>query len=306
MYLFYSVGLGVGTAIMYPSLTAYAAKIFPDKPGFASGLMLAGYGCGPFVLSPIIARVYVLTGDVSKAFFILGCVFVPLIFILCLFIKEPEKLPVPEYTAKKKAQLNVVAVNRNAMIRTPVFYVLYLTFAFGIINTTMILTQAAPILKSGFALSTTFAASLAGAFALSNTVGRFICGFASDKIGRPKTIIILQFFTLLCFILLLTSVVLPVYIFALALCIFCLGGLASSLAPATGDTFSTSTLSENYPVMFSIFTVAGIAGVQIITNVGYTGAYFYGLVTAVIGIVLSFVYQQMLKKQTVANAVPAS
>jgi OFA family oxalate/formate antiporter-like MFS transporter len=296
LYLYYGVAAGVGTAILYPTLTSYSVRIFPDKQGLASGLMVAGYGCGPFVLAPIIARVYEKTGDVSKAFILLGISFLVIIFILCFFIKEPENLPIPEHTEEKKTRTNVPALNRGGMFKTSLFYIIYLTFAVGIINSTMILTQASPILRSGFALSTTLSASLVGAFSLSNTVGRLLCGFISDRLGRPRTVMVLQIFTIIGFTLLLTCANLPAYIFALALCIFCLGGFAASLAPATAEAFGTATLSENYPVMFSIFTIAGIVGLQIITNAGYKGAYIYGLITAVIGVALSLVYQKMRQR----------
>jgi OFA family oxalate/formate antiporter-like MFS transporter len=295
LYVFNSLAGGVGTAILYPTLTSYAVRIFPDKPGFANGLMIAGYGCSPFVLSPVIAHVYGVTNDISKVYILLGGFFLAAIFLLSFFIIEPENLAVPVTEQKKSDQPPAAALGRGAMLKTPVFYVLYITFAFGIINATMLLTQSAPILRSGFSLTYAAAAGFVGVFALSNTAGRLLCGVISDKLGRPRTVTLLHIFSCASFVVLLAFHNLYAYVFAIALCIFCLGGFAASLAPATSETFGSATLSENYSIMFSIFSAAGIIGVQVITNIGYTGAYIYGAVTAGLGIALSFVYQRLRK-----------
>ena len=45
-YLVYSVLRGVGNALVYPVLISYSLELFPEKTGFSSGIMAAGYGFG--------------------------------------------------------------------------------------------------------------------------------------------------------------------------------------------------------------------------------------------------------------------
>jgi len=37
LYIFYGVGVGLGTTMIYPLVISYMVKIFPGKRGFASG-----------------------------------------------------------------------------------------------------------------------------------------------------------------------------------------------------------------------------------------------------------------------------
>ena len=59
-YLLYSVIAGAGNAMIYPTLIAYSQESFPEKPGFASGLMAAGLdslpGAGAEILDPDVRR----------------------------------------------------------------------------------------------------------------------------------------------------------------------------------------------------------------------------------------------------------
>lgn len=308
LYAFYGLGVGLGTAILYPTLTSYAVKIFPDRPGLAGGLMTAGYGCGPFVLAPIIVRIYELSGDVSSVFILLGIFFLIAIFGLCFLIREPNTMA-SAYTVstqKDSAAISVYSYTRKEMLKSPLFYVIYFVYAIGIVNATMLLTQASPILRDSFMLTATVSAGFVGAFSLSNTAGRLLCGFFSDKLGKVRTVLCLHILVLISFSMLFFTHNLVFSASALAFCFFCLGGFAALLAPATSEAFGFVSLSENYSVMFSIFTVAGIAGLQIITNIGYRGAYMYGIITTFIGILLSLVYQKLQQRHAgrVTNPLP--
>ena len=62
-YLMYSIIGGIGNAMIYPVLIAYSQESFPEKPGFASGMMAAGLGLGSVVIAALAQWLFTLPGD---------------------------------------------------------------------------------------------------------------------------------------------------------------------------------------------------------------------------------------------------
>ncbi len=299
LYLYYGILVGTGTAILYPTLTSYAVRLFPERSGLASGIVVAGYGCGPFVLAPVIHAVYERTHDISKAFIILGCVFLAAIFLLCLCIYEPDNNVAAdskqasqsqhENTQMKPAETKR-SLTRSAMIRTPLFYIIYLVYLIGIVNGTMVVTQASPLLQDSQGITAKTAAGIVGGLALVNTFGRILWGAVSDKIRKTTSVLIMHACCLLGFGLLTMADGSAVHIAAMGLTVFSFGGFSTLLAPATADAFGAATLGENYSVMFSIFSLAGIAAPLLVTGGGYNNAYLYGLMSSAVGIGIGILY----------------
>ena len=53
LYLFYGFLTGVGTGLVYPQAMSYVVRLFPEKPGVASGLGTAAYGAGSMLWAPV-------------------------------------------------------------------------------------------------------------------------------------------------------------------------------------------------------------------------------------------------------------
>ena len=287
LYLFYGVCIGVGTAILYPTLTSYAVRLFPDHPGLASGVMVGGYGCGPFVIAPLLAAIYEMTGDISQAFLLLGGLFAVIILPLSISLCEPPL----NWEIKKGGATHTSGTShlskqftRKEMLKSGTFYLLYITFAIAVTSGTMLITQASPILQDNFNMEVAAAAGIVGGLSLSNTLGRLLWGGVSDRIGKSGSLLAVHALMLAGFFMLLTHQ-LALCVLALLLCIFCFGGASTLLAPSTAEYFGASTLKENYTVMFSIFSVAGIGGPMLLTNFGYRNAFLFGAAGAVLGLI---------------------
>lgn len=306
LYFYYGILVCVGNAILYPTLTSYAVRLFPDRPGFASGMMVAGFGCGPFVMSPLIAYIYESAGDISRAFIVLGVGFLLLVTALCLILQEPpaEQRKEEKGTSSEEKEIagkgaplpSQKQYSRSQMVKTPLFYLLYATFAIGITNGTMLLTQASPILQSNFGLSVATAAGAVSLISLSNTLGRLTWGAVSDKLGRGNALLLMHLLFVAGFALLFVPN-LQACIAALLLNIFCFGGFSALLAPTTSQVFGATTLGENYSIMFSIFSVAGILGPTLVTIGGFTLACVSGLISSAAGVALAFVFRRKAKQR---------
>jgi len=74
------------------------------------------------------------------------------------------------------------------------------------------------------------------------------------------------------------------------LAVFSFGGFSTLLAPATSSAFGVATLGENYSVMFSIFSLAGIVAPLLVTSGGYRMAYTFGLLSSLVGVVVGVLY----------------
>lgn len=294
LYLYYGVCIGVGTAILYPTLTSYAVRLFPDRPGLASGVMVGGYGCGPFVIAPLLAKIYDITGDISKAFLPLGVLFALVILPLSLLLREPPEGWGEETHDRREAEYGQsgTADSGKEILRQGLFYLIYAAFALAITNGTMLITQASPILRDRFHISVTAAAGIVGGLSVANTAGRLLWGGISDRIGLSRSTVMIHVSMLAGFGLLLTGS-LWLSVGAMLLCIFCFGGASTLLAPSTAQAFGADKLKQNYPIMFSVFGVAGIFGPAICTNLGHRNAFLAGTAAAAVGVVVSIMYYRV-------------
>jgi OFA family oxalate/formate antiporter-like MFS transporter len=85
LYIIYGLVVGVGIAILYPTLMAYATSLFPDKTGMASGLLSGAYGCGAVLWAPI-ATVLMKSYHVLSTFGILAVVFAIVMIPATIFV----------------------------------------------------------------------------------------------------------------------------------------------------------------------------------------------------------------------------
>ena len=64
-YLGFGVVGGIGLGLGYVTPVATVSKWFPDKKGFITGLVVMGFGLGAFVMSKIIAPIFIEVADGS-------------------------------------------------------------------------------------------------------------------------------------------------------------------------------------------------------------------------------------------------
>jgi MFS transporter, OFA family, oxalate/formate antiporter len=250
---------GIGAGSVYGTCVGNALKWFPDRRGLAAGATAAGFGAGAAITVVPIANMIVAT-DYQHTFLVFGIGQGVIVFLLAFFLRKPSRV----MPAKKK-QLNLpqtkIDFTPSQVLRSPIFWVMYLVFVMVAAGGVMTAAQIAPIAHDfkianepvsllGFQMAAlTFAISLDRIF---DGFGRPFFGWVSDTIGREHTMFIA--FGTAALMLLTLSVYghIPV-VFVLATGIyFGVFGEIYSLFPATtGDTFGAKFATTNNGMLYT-------------------------------------------------------
>jgi MFS transporter, OFA family, oxalate/formate antiporter len=250
---------GIGAGAVYGTCVGNALKWFPDRRGLAAGVTAAGFGAGAAATVVPIAKMIASTGYES-AFFTFGIGQGLVVLVLALFLRKPSR-PMP----MKKKQLNLpqtkIDYTPAQVLRTPVFWVMYLVFVMVAAGGLMAAAQIAPIAHDykiadvpisflGFeTVALTLAISLDRIF---DGFGRPFFGWVSDNIGRERTMFI-AFGTAALMLLTLSVYGRHPIVFVLATAVyFGVFGEIYSLFPATsGDTFGSKFATTNNGMLYT-------------------------------------------------------
>lgn len=250
---------GIGAGSVYGTCVGNALKWFPDRRGLAAGATAAGFGAGAAITVVPIANMIVASGY-QHAFLTFGIGQGVIVFVLSFFLRRPlYAMP-----AKKK-QLNLpqtkIDFTPPQVLRSPIFWVMYLVFVMVAAGGLMTAAQIAPIAKDfkianepvgilGFQMAAlTFAISLDRIF---DGFGRPFFGWVSDTIGREHTMFI-AFGTAALMLLTLSAYGHVPIVFVLATAVyFGVFGEIYSLFPATsGDTFGVKYATTNNGMLYT-------------------------------------------------------
>ncbi|OHB77553.1 MAG: hypothetical protein A2Z34_05875 [Planctomycetes bacterium RBG_16_59_8] len=291
LILTYSIlgGLGIGAAYVCPIATC--VKWFPDKKGLITGLAVAGFGAGAFFFAPLAKGLisgtpYELLGlrlfplpklELFDTFAALGAIFLVAVLFGAQMLKLPPAGYVPTgWTPPKPSQSGGVVktdFTPTEMMRTPMFWILWLTYFVGCTAGLQIIMKASPIWQSfafgiltppvtenAFQQVTAAATSAVAILAIFNSLGRILWGKLSDNIGR-KTTLVTMF--LICAAVMLALDSLRVYALYLSgVCVIglCFGGFLALYPAVTADLYGTKHLGVNYGLMFSAYGAGGLVG----------------------------------------------
>ncbi|MCA6125403.1 oxalate/formate MFS antiporter [Bradyrhizobium sp. WSM 1704] len=250
---------GIGAGAVYGTCVGNALKWFPDRRGLAAGATAAGFGAGAALTVVPIANMIASSGY-QAAFFDFGIGQGLIVFVLAFFIRPPL-VSIPP----KKKQLNLpqtkIDFTPPQVLRSPIFWVMYLVFVMVAAGGLMTAAQIAPIAHdykiantpvslAGFQMAAlTFAISLDRIF---DGFGRPFFGWVSDTIGREHTMFI-AFGTAALMLLTLSSWGHNPLVFVLATAVyFGVFGEIYSLFPATcGDTFGAKFATTNNGMLYT-------------------------------------------------------
>ena len=256
---FAAILAGIGAGSVYGTCVGNALKWFPDRRGLAAGATAAGFGAGAAITVVPIANMIASSGYQS-AFLMFGIGQGVIVFVLAFFLRRPSQA----MPAKRK-QLNLpqtkIDFTPPEVLRTPIFWVMYLVFVMVAAGGLMAAAQIAPIAHDfkianepvglfGFQMAAlTFAISLDRIF---DGFGRPFFGWVSDSIGREHTMFI-AFGTAALMLLTLSMYGHIPIVFVLATAVyFGVFGEIYSLFPATsGDTFGVKFATTNNGMLYT-------------------------------------------------------
>jgi len=256
LYFAAAIG-GIGCGSVYGTCVGNALKWFPGRRGLAAGITAAGFGAGAAATIIPISNM-IATDGYQHAFLFFG-ILQGLIVVVMAFglLSAPPQLvaaaPRPNQAARSFTPTQV--------LRTPVFYVLYLMFVLVASGGLMMAASIAPIAKDlkidkipvallGMAMpALTFAIFLNRIF---DGVGRPLFGWVSDQIGRENTMAIAFVIGAGALFTLSQGGSNPVLFVLVTAVYFGVFGEIYSLFPATqGDTFGAKYAAANAGMLYT-------------------------------------------------------
>ena len=261
LYATYGLLGGLGTGIVYIGVVGQVMRWFPDRRGFAAGVVAAGYGMGAIATSFPISDSIAAGGHLATLQ-LFGLIFGVVGVLAALGLKAP-----PNYVQADLALATTVRdVETRDMLRNPIFYLMFVMMTMmsttGLMVTSQIGTFAADfgitkVVLWGFA-----------ALPLALTIDRFcngltrpFFGWVSDRIGRENTMFIafgLEGLAMTAWMLTIDN---PVAFVLLSGLVFFGWGEIFSLFPSTlTDTFGAKNATKNYGCLYIAQGIGAIFG----------------------------------------------
>jgi len=256
--LYFAAALGgIGTGCVYGTCVGNALKWFPGRRGLAAGITAAGFGAGAaLTIGPIKAMIN--SAGYEHAFLVFGLLQGGIVFVMSWLLLTP---PLQLIGAKVKPNQTAHGYSPVEVLRSPVFYVLYVMFVLIAAGGLTMAASIAPIAKDlkidkipvelfGFAMpALVFAISLNRIF---DGVGRPFFGWLSDQIGREYTMSLAFLIGAAALYALSQSGSNPAAFVLITAVYFGVYGEIFSLFPATqGDTFGSKYAASNAGMLYT-------------------------------------------------------
>jgi OFA family oxalate/formate antiporter-like MFS transporter len=314
LYIAAAIG-GIGAGAVYGTCVGNALKWFPDHRGLAAGLTAAGFGAGS-ALTIIPIQNMIQSSGYQATFIWFGLAQGIVVVVLALFLAAPKAGQVPAAAVQKLRQ-----VTRNygpgEMLRSPVFWVMYVMFVAVGAGGLMATAQLAPI-ANDFQVAKV-PVSLVGitlpalTFALSidrimNGLTRPFFGWVSDHIGRENTMFIAFGLEALGIWALSVVGTNPVLFVILSGAVFFAWGEIYSLFPSTcTDTFGSKFATVNAGLLY---TAKGTASLVVpfanVLNTATGSWHAVFLIAALLNVLAAIVALAVLKPMRNAHSARES
>jgi MFS transporter, OFA family, oxalate/formate antiporter len=284
-----SVVAGIGAGGVYGTCVGNALKWFPDKRGLAAGLTAAGFGAGAAVTVIPIANMITRSGY-EHTFLFFGILQGVAIFVLALLLHKP----VARVTTgvKRKFAVSKIDYTPGQMIKTPVFWVIYVSFVAVAAGGLMATAQIGPIAKDWglaklpmtmFGMTLPLLTMTLSIDNICNGFTRPLCGFISDKIGRENTMFAIFIGEGLALLGMMQYGQNPYAFMTFAALIFLFWGEIFSIFPAIcADTFGSKFAASNAG---TLYTAKGTAALLVPLASVLSGAGGWSLVFIVSAVI---------------------
>lgn len=258
VYLSYGLLGGLGTGIVYIGVVGQVVKWFPDKRGFAVGMVAAGYGMGAILTTFPISRSLAEHGHQDTLWWF-GCV----LGGLGLFFAQGLRSPLQQVSDEVA---DLPGVGPATMLRTPVFWLMFAMMTMMSTSGLMVISQMGAIAKD-YQVADAMAWGMA-ALPLALTIDRLtngltrpFFGWVSDRWGRENTMFIAFGLEAVAMFAWISTIDNPVLFVILSGVVFFGWGEIFSLFPSTlTDTFGPKHATTNYGFLYMAQGVGSIIG----------------------------------------------
>ncbi len=264
LYLTYGIVGGLGTGIVYVGVVGQMVRWFPDRRGFAVGMVAAGYGMGAIITTFPIANSLAGRG-LESTLWQFGLVFA----IVGVIASQGLRSPGPTYLAPVRAT-TVATTTRDLsprqMLKMPLFWLMFVMMTMMSTSGLMVTSQMATFSRDfGVANAIVFGLT---ALPLALTIDRFtngltrpLFGWVSDRIGRENTMFIAFALEGVAMALwLLTRDNATLFVLLSGVVFFGWGEIFSLFPSTLTDTFGTEHATANYGWLYISQGIGSILG----------------------------------------------
>ena len=248
---------GIGAGFIYATCVGMAVKWFPDRRGLAVGLTAAGFGAGA-AITVIPIRHLIASSGYAHTFLVFGIGQGVLLFLISWFLRMPEPGEVPAPVSTSRVQQSARSYSPGEVLRSPVFWLLYVMFVMISASGLMAAAQLA-LIASDFGMDKMVLIGGASVLtvalivdSLANGGARPFFGWVSDKIGRENTMVFAFGLGGVSYLLLGTVGHNPWLFVLFAALIFFTWGEIFSLFPSTcTDAFGSKYATVNASLLYT-------------------------------------------------------
>jgi len=251
---------GIGAGMVYGTCVGNALKWFGSKRGLAAGLTAAGFGAGSaLTVVPLINMI--ASSGYQHTFLVFGIIQGAVVVIASLFLVRPPATKPAEAPPSTKVIQGTRDYAPTEVLKSPVFYVMYVMFVLVATGGLTAVAQLAPIAKDfyidGIPVSILGLTMPALTFALSidrvmNGVTRPLMGYISDRVGRENTMFVAFLLEGIGIFALMKFGTSPIAFVILSGCVFFAWGEIYSIFPATTrDHYGQKFATTNYGMLYT-------------------------------------------------------
>lgn len=298
-YLFYGVISGIGLGFGYITPVSVVVKWFPEKPGFASGLVIMSFAAGSILASQIISP-FIHSLGISNTFYTLAAVYCGLMVIASSYLEVPNK------GMQRSVQLAKQNDDSNSLIKDVRFYGLWLMLFFNTTAGIALIAVAAPMAKDAIHIEDSAAIIFVGFIGLFNGLGRLAWSSVSDKLGRWNTFTSFFIIGAICFLLLTQTTSVLFFELLVFVIISCYGGAFATMPAFIKDIYGVERVGSVFGNVLTAWAAAAFAGPWLISTISNYNLVFYlfaGLL--VLTTALSFVLKSKLNASTYVAPITA-
>lgn len=262
LYLTYGLFGGVGTGIVYIGIVSQMVKWFPERRGFAVGMVAAGYGFGAIVTT------FPIAGSIARYGYQTTLWTFGLAFGLVGLVAAQglRRLPRELAAISSGHREQVAGASPAVMLKTPVFWLMFAMMTMMSTSGLMVISQTAAFARD-FGVATIMVMGMT-ALPLALTVDRVtngltrpFFGWISDNIGRENTMFIAFLLEGLAMLAWLQFRADPVLFVLLSGVVFFGWGEIFSLFPSTlTDTFGERHATANYGFLYMAQGLGSVLG----------------------------------------------
>lgn len=268
-YLFYGVISGIGLGFGYITPISVVVKWFPEKPGFAGGLVIMSFAVGSIIASRLILPLVASFG-VSGTFYLLGGAYFLLMAFASLWLSVPVSNTQIEDIVKDNPQVPL-----KELLTDVRFYSLWFILFFNTTCGIALISIASPMAKEIIHIDDKQAINFVGLIGFFNGFGRLFWSVVSDKIGRWSTFFL--FFTIgaVCFLVLsqtTTPILFQIMVFII---ISCYGGAFAAMPAFVKDVYGPYKMSSPFGFILIAWSAAAFVGPGLISLTSNYTIIFY-------------------------------